>query len=269
MRKTHPPSNLSAKAISPAAYWISAIALGFALVIIVAVFADVPVLGWVRRQDPWVKQLFRETTKFGEAGWMLISLGMVALAASALSCRAQRRADRAAFTHCAQRAGFLFAAIAGIGLTVAILKQVVGRARPLSFDSEGAFSFQPFSGFHYASFPSGDTTNVVVLAMAGGLLFPRLRPALWLFAAWIGFGRVMTERHYVSDVIGATLISVAGVVIVRDLFARYAIVFRGPGEPAARRPLLGRRLTSFVSGFVGAGRPDRGRKEPGRNGDGN
>ena len=240
---------------SQTAYWIYTIAIGFTLVIILAVFLDVPVLHWVQRQDPWVKQLFSKTTKFGEAGWMLISLCILTLAASALSYLTQQRADRAAFTHCAQRAGFLFAAIAGIGLFVAILKQVVGRARPLLFETEGPFSFQPFTGFHHASFPSGDTTNAVVLALAGGLLFPRLRPALWLFAVWIGFGRVVTERHYVSDVIGATLISVAGIVIVRGLFARFGIVFRGPGATAARRPRLGRRLISFVGGFAGAESP--------------
>ena len=98
--------------------------------------------------------------------------------------------------------GFAVCLGASFGL-LHVLKFVVGRARP---ELElGAFSFVPFTWEDKRdAFPSGHVTNVVLLTVLCGIYFPRSR---WLFvpvAIVTAFVRIVQERHFLSDTVGAT-----------------------------------------------------------------
>ena len=100
----------------------------------------------------------------------------------------------------------MFWAIAAPGIVAATLKQAIGRTRPFLSDGLDTWNLHPWSGFDHASMPSGDVCNAAALAVALSLLFPRYRLAFAAFAVLIATGRLVSERHYLSDVlVGAAL----------------------------------------------------------------
>jgi len=117
-------------------------------------------------------------------------------------------------------AGFLAAVLLSALLTQG-LKIVIGRARPEL--GLGPRTFQPFDWagpFH--SFPSGDASAAMTLALLLGLYFPRARWVFYFYAGWIGIGRVLHSRHFPSDVlIGWVIGALAVYVCLRLLGPRF------------------------------------------------
>ncbi len=213
--------------VPPRPVWrdpVNVTAVAISVIVALVIFADEAAFGWASSQTDRMQHLFLRFAEAGKADWMLIGSGLMALGALAAMTRFHRFKVRAALADIAGRAAFVFAGVAVPGIAVAIIKQVVGRARPL-VEGEGHLAFNPWSGYYYASFPSGDACNGAAFAMAMGFLFPKYRIALWAFALWVAFGRVITERHFPSDVIGGILIAIVGVLLVRAWFARRRIVF--------------------------------------------
>jgi undecaprenyl-diphosphatase len=77
----------------------------------------------------------------------------------------------------------------------------------------------------YASLPSGHATTAFAAAIAIGLLWPALRPLVWIYAVMIALSRVVLFAHHPSDVIAGALVGIAGVFIVRDWFAARRLGF--------------------------------------------
>src|SRR5260370_11099340 len=124
----------------------------------------------------------------------------------------------------------MVAAIAVTGLADSMLKGLIGRVRPSEF---GPFAFHPFSWqSEYASLPSGHATNVFATLVAVGLIFPRARPLLWIYALVIAASRVIVSSHFPSDVLAGAAFGAFGAVAVRDWFAgprpRFFVVRGGP-----------------------------------------
>lgn len=98
-----------------------------------------------------------------------------------------------------------------------VLKQAVGRARPLA--GSGKESFRPF-GFEsdYDSFPSMHAASSfamasVVTRTSGSVTVGVLSYAT---AAFVGFSRIYEDKHWASDVIlGAAIGELAGRVVTR------------------------------------------------------
>jgi lipid A 4'-phosphatase len=125
--------------------------------------------------------------------------------------------------------GFIFVAVAASGLVADLLKVVVGRTRPKLLFNGGAYDFTWF-GFRadHWSFPSGHATTVAALMTALWCLWPR---PVWLYvaaAAAVAASRVITDQHYLSDVIAGAAI---GVVVTR-LIAFWLLPQRDPAPPA-------------------------------------
>ena len=115
--------------------------------------------------------------------------------------------------------GFIFVAVAGAGLAADIIKIVVGRTRPKLLFASGTYDFTWF-GLHadHWSFPSGHATTIAALMTALWCLWPR---PLWLYVAAAGVvaaSRVVTDQHYLSDVIAGVAL---GVVAARLLASRF------------------------------------------------
>lgn len=209
----------------------SAIAATFATlyVIVASMFAlDAAISAWAAHEPGWFRGAFERITNFGLSGWFLIPFAAVVLFLAATISPALSRRSQAVLTALAARFGFLFLAIGVPGLFVAIVKRLIGRARP--FVGAGghddpflyrAFVWRP----DYASMPSGHSTTAVAAAIAIGAVWPRTRFAMWIYALAIMASRVFVLAHHPSDVIAGALTGAVGAFLVRRWFAARRLVF--------------------------------------------
>ena len=133
----------------------------------------------------------------------------------------------------AVRLGFLFTAIALPGLFVAVLKYLIGRARPLVRPDPDPFLYAPFIWrADHASLPSGHATTAVAALVAVSLIWPRLRVPFALYALVICASRVVLDAHYVSDVFAGAVVATVNVLLIRDWFAarRLGVTVDGDGR---------------------------------------
>lgn len=83
------------------------------------------------------------------------------------------------------------------------LKLVFGRARP--WQGQGPMVFEPFSG--NTSFPSGHAATAFAFVTPWLLYYPNaITPGLILLSTGTAFSRVMTEFHWLSDVVAGSAI---------------------------------------------------------------
>ena len=160
---------------------------------------------------------------FGRGTWPLTPLGLLLLAGTALLLPSLPLMTRGTLTAATIKVGYMFAAIGLTGLADTMIKRIIGRVRPSVL---GAFAYEPLSWrSEYASFPSGHTTNVFATLVAVGLIFPRARPALWVYALAIAASRVIGSAHFLSDVIAGAAFGAFGAIVIRDWFAARRLGF--------------------------------------------
>jgi membrane-associated phospholipid phosphatase len=127
---------------------------------------------------------------------------------------------------CAALAAGTAAALAGIA--VAIVKELVGRARPPVADPAlEAIGSIPSS----TSFPSGHSATAFAAAVALGLLHRRLRAPLLAVAVLVALSRVYLGVHYFTDIVAGSLLGIGVGLAVGALFRR-----RLPAGPPASPP---------------------------------
>lgn len=115
---------------------------------------------------------------------------------------------------CDARARRLFPAMAACTVTsfglaavaVALLKELVDRARPALVDSAiHPLVLTPSS----ASFPSGHTATAFATAAVVGVFHPRLRWPLFGLAALVGLSRIYLGVHFWLDVLAGAALGLA------------------------------------------------------------
>ena len=156
-------------------------------------------------------------TDLGKAwGWLIASAAIFLLARFVW-----RRAALAA------QAGFVFTCIAVSGLTADAIKAVLGRARPklLFLDGEYGFSFWRL-GADVTSFPSGHATSAMALALSLAVVLPKFRYPLIGLGVLLAFSRVLTAAHFLSDVVAASALAAATVVLVKMAFEQRGYALR-------------------------------------------
>jgi undecaprenyl-diphosphatase len=209
------PSRLAISAL------LSAAVIGAAMLLI-----DVPAISAVGGLPPWVISTFKWLTKLGTSDWFLVPIGLCLAAIAALASPALAPLSRAVLATVAVRLGFMFAAIALPGLVVTIGKRLIGRARPFVGGHADPFLYQPFSWSpDYASLPSGHATDVFAALVAIGIVWPRMRAVMLLYALTIAASRVIVLAHHPSDVIAGAVAGVLGALLVRDWFAARRLGF--------------------------------------------
>ena len=231
------------------------LATGLATIVLVAlamVFADAWFAAASKQLPGWVHAAFAFMTDFGKSGWFLWPTGIVLAAIAAVTSPALAPRSRLVLATIAVRTGFLFAAIAVPSLFSTIIKRVVGRARPFVGAEADPFLYWPMVWrADYASMPSGHTTSAFAAAIAVGLIWPRLRPLMLIYALIIAVSRVVLDAHYLSDVIAGAFVGSMGALIVRDWFARrhlgfvvdaYGVTHALPGPSWARIKRVARSL---------------------------
>lgn len=107
------------------------------------------------------------------------------------------------------------------GILINLMKLLVGRLRPTRLIHEQQWGFEPLSiGYHYMSFPSGHSATIAGLCMIAYFVMPRLWPAWLSIGLIIGFTRIATNAHYLSDVLVGLYIGALIALIVRWAYAR-------------------------------------------------
>ena len=184
-------------------------------------YLDRPIAYRARDLDPAIVELCLRITSLGEAAWYLVPLGVAIPALYLAGARTRDPARAAMLRRLLWAALFVFLAIALSGLLTDLLKFLFGRARPVLLLREGYSGWQPFAlkGKLHA-FPSGHATTVAALALALGLLWPRLMQPLLLLAGFVMLTRVAVGAHYLSDVIAGSALGVATTLWLHRAFAR-------------------------------------------------
>lgn len=227
---------------------------GSLLIVLSAWLLDAPSVGWARELPPSVIGFFEWLTRFGQSDWLLISLGLTGLVLLLADWRSASRRIAAAWTEIGIIIGFAFLSIVGSGILVNILKQLIGRGRPIVFDQDGAFSFLPFQfDFAHASFPSGHSTTMGALAVVVAVIAPRLRVLAMLICALVAASRVVVGAHYPSDVAAGFLLGVAYTWFYALALAYVGIGFAlGAGGPITARVVAVRKVFRRPHGLLNA-----------------
>lgn len=170
-----------------------AILIGAAIVSLVWMQLDAPLMGVAERADSeTVRDLIRVFNRLGGGMNPLMIIFFFAIAGMLF-----------AHPYWAQLAVAMAAAAAGAGILVQVFKIAVGRTRPELW----------LGPFHHvfpsaSSFPSGHTVGAFAIAgvIAFGARNPFLRVIAILIASAIAASRVLTFRHWPSDVVAAAIL---------------------------------------------------------------
>jgi undecaprenyl-diphosphatase len=193
--------------------------LAVAVVIAAMVVLDASVATHARQLPAVVIVAAQRFTDLGKSGWFLWPIGLVLLALAAFDSPALSRISRGVLAAWGARLGFVFAAIALPGLFTAIVKRLIGRARPFVAGPD-IWAYEPLAwSARYASMPSGHATTAFAALVAIGAIFPQARALMWIYAVLIALSRVLITTHYSSDVIAGAAVGAAGAYLVRNWFA--------------------------------------------------
>jgi membrane-associated phospholipid phosphatase len=225
------------------------IALAICAVALSMLFLDAPAHEFASGLPPWLIDDAFEITDFGRSGWVLIPLGTLIVMIALFASRTLDPMSRALLAVVVVRLGYLFIAVGLPGLVSTVVKRWIGRVRP---SEAGPFAYEPFSWRpEYASFPSGHATTAFAALVAFGLVFPRIRPVLWLYALLIAASRVIVSAHYPSDVIAGAAFGAFGALLVRDWFAARRLgFFVGPDGAVHKMAGPSRRRIKQVVGAL-------------------
>ncbi len=114
----------------------------------------------------------------------------------------------------------LVVSLVSAGLTVQVLKHLIGRARPrLTYD---LMFIGPSLKSGYDSFPSGHTTLSFCFAYIVSQYYPRYRAAAYFFAVLVGLYRVDGLSHFPSDVLAGAIVGTLAAKLIYSSITRSA-----------------------------------------------
>jgi membrane-associated phospholipid phosphatase len=205
-------------------------------------FIDRPLAQALMNGDPQIHAIAERVTWFGRSTSYLVTLGVAAVALALTAWRAPGEELRRFARGWAWLALYLFLAVALSGIANDIVKEFVGRARPMVNPQE----LRPFYfGYDYQSFPSGHAATVFGLAFALSAILPRLRWLFLILATVVASSRVILDVHHLGDVIASVLVALLIVHWLTAFFAARHLLFergasgrrqcRLPGRAGSRR----------------------------------
>lgn len=172
--------------------------LGTLACIISILWVDVPLAYFIEHQQTsFTRTVGHWLEEAGKSHWVLLYSTIVVIAA-------WRSSRSMAHKHIV-----LFAAVAASGIFANVIKFIISRTRPPLLINDGIATFDFFAfrfDYLWNSFPSGHATTGIAIAVAGSVVFPKLRVAMWSVGLAIAFSRLIYNVHYLSDVIGGIVI---------------------------------------------------------------
>jgi len=210
--------------------WSGRVVIGAAVTLAVLAAVVVTIDAWAVTQSralpPALHSLFATITEFGKSGWFLWPIGLFLVLLALVASPRIGRFGLLVIAAISVRLTFVFTAIALPGLFVAIIKRLIGRARPFVDGSANPNLYDPFAWkAAYASLPSGHATTAFAAAVAIGALWPQARPYVWIYALLIAVSRVIITAHHPSDVLAGAAVGAIGAVLVRNWFAARRLAF--------------------------------------------
>ncbi len=138
----------------------------------------------------------------------------------------------------AKRLGLYAFALVGSAALTQLLKVLIGRARPDTDLGSFAFTTEALHEVHGSmqSFPSGHATTAITLGVLLGRYLPRFRYVFWFGAANICLERMVSDRHFLSDVLGGAAVALLVIWLGLQVFGRRATDLRPDARPP--RPTL-------------------------------
>ena len=232
--------------------WI-ALGLALAAVVLAFVYIDPIAISWQRRLPGWLKTPFEYIDYFGWSGTILWPVGIAILLLFALDRLDLPSRARASIAVLQLRLVLVFLGVGAPGLAASIIKRVIGRLRPLAFDSQGHLAFDPAAWTAAAaSFPSGHATTAFAAAVVLAALWPRARVPLLVLAALAALARIVLDAHYTSDAIGGAIFGSLGAILVVRAFARRRLALKIAAEGIIQ-PMPGPSMRRTVGMIVSIG----------------
>ncbi len=202
-------------------------ALGFLVVLYLFWWLDVPIALWAQELPQPVHDFFAWITEFGESGWVLIPALLLLIVCAFLALVIPAGTHRRALLQMTGIWAFIVVAVGLPGLFTAVIKRLIGRARPeLLEDPEAALFMMNLLEHTYQSFPSGHATTAFGFGFVVAFMAPRWLPLALIYAVLVGFSRVAIGAHYATDAISGMAIGILGAYAVRNFFAERGWVFK-------------------------------------------
>jgi membrane-associated phospholipid phosphatase len=226
----------------------TATAAAVAVFLLIQYFFDAAAIEAARTLPRWIISSFDWYTDFGKSGWFLWPLGILFLALAALPGHLTR-ISKSVLAAMMVRVGFLFVAIGLPSLFTALVKNMIGRARPFVGGVANPYLFDPFHWTPaYASLPSGHTTTAFAVVVAFGTLWPRARSVLLIYALLIAISRIVVTAHHPTDVLAGAVVGLVGSLMVRHWFALRGLGFSvGPNGALRQYPAPSPRRIKSVA----------------------
>ncbi len=190
------------------------------------------VLAFKRNEDSdWVA-FFRIVTDIGQSTHWLI-LAALAWAVCRIGASMTLMLETEAWLRrCARSAAFAFTSLAVVGLSIPILKMIIGRLRPRYLFQGDAYGFEPFTlNVAMMGFPSGHSQTIATAMVVAYCLLPRYDVFYLGLALLVGFSRIAVTAHYPADVIMGLFVGVCGTVLIRQWFERDGVSVRLVAPP--------------------------------------
>lgn len=201
--------------------WAAAALGSLGFLVAAALLVDAPVSRALTAWPDGERAFFRWLTEWGEAYWVLVPTLAIWLAMRLARLAPLNWSVRAAAGCIGGMAGLMFLGVGLPGLVSALLKRLLGRARPHLLDTHGTLHFEPWQPFNYAlqSLPSGHATTSFAAAVVLVMLFGPRWGLAFAVAAMIALSRIVVGAHYFTDVAAGAALGTAGALLVSVMFA--------------------------------------------------
>lgn len=194
--------------------------------------------------------VFRFITHLGDATPYLIAVFAILVGCGIAATFSLYQATSAAIRGVTQACVLILLSLAASGMMIHVIKFSMGRYRPQGLFESGLYDIAMFTtGYLNSSFPSGHSQVAGALAASLALVASQYTLFYVMFALLVGYSRVVTGDHYLSDVIFGLFLGAASAVLIKQwVYERRGIpltvALPGEGAPAgtAAAPSLARLL---------------------------
>jgi undecaprenyl-diphosphatase len=183
-----------------------------------SLLADMALRDYALRADPTVKALLRQITQMGNSAWPLGIGGALWLGLAVLVQR-WRGLRKTVVRRAQDCVLFVMASVALSGALASLLKQIIGRARPMTDGGAGVYQFKLLAfDPAWASFPSGHATTATAMMLALAMIMPRHAVACVAIGLLGAASRALLGVHWASDVIAGIALGTVVTLALRQRF---------------------------------------------------
>ena len=193
--------------------------VGVAVLCVISVlFVDLPLARYYRdAAGPEKVALFQHITDLGDATPYVIVVLVILAGCGIATVFSLYEATFALIRRVTNACVFILLSLAMSGAVLHTIKFSMGRYRPRALFESDLYDIAIFTaGYLNSSFPSGHAQVAGALAAALVLVYARCHLLCVVFAALVGYSRVVTGDHYLSDVMFGLFLGAASAVLLKQ-----------------------------------------------------